>query len=565
MVKNDYYNEFKGKYFNGDYPTIQEALEITVSRHPELLCFVSNAPVHVSMTFSEVHEAVKRIGSYLIEKGISKGDKVGLDGKNSISWALAYLSVSYAGASVVPLDNQMESEKVERLLPFSGARLFFADSDVLSRVHLSKEIEVIDLGKLEGLVPAALHPKAAISCSDTLSMLFTSGTTGNEKCVVLSHANIMSDAFMACSDDYLSLRTDDVMFALLPLHHAYCCTAVLIETILNGNSCLFGQGMTPSKIISDMKSGHVTFMMGIPMIYNKFLSSTMRKIREKGRLKYFMFALLMRLNGFSRKVFNVNHGRKWFSQVLESLGMMDLNVCICGAGPLSPKTFKAFQRLGIDFIQGYGLTETSPILALNPVKRFKVKSVGQIFPDIEAKIIDPDLMGIGELAVKGPCCTKGYYNDPASTAELFTEDGYLKTGDLGVLDKKRYLYLKGRAKNIIVTEGGKNVFPEEIEEHFQLYPQIGQIMVRGFVQNRSTMSEELEAVIYPAPEYFKGKSEQEVSDEIHGIVSSVNAKSVSYKKIARISIASQPMSMTTTKKIQRSKVARSIDNLIRMF
>ncbi|MDD3163654.1 MAG: long-chain fatty acid--CoA ligase, partial [Sphaerochaetaceae bacterium] len=141
----------------------------------------------------------------------------------------------------------------------------------------------------------------------------------------------------------------------------------------------------------------------------------------------------------------------------------------------------------------------------------------------------------------------------------------LKTGDLGVLDKKRYLYLKGRAKNIIVTEGGKNVFPEEIEEHFQLYPQIGQIMVRGFVQNRSTMSEELEAVIYPAPEYFKGKSEQEVSDEIHGIVSSVNAKSVSYKKIARISIASQPMSMTTTKKIQRSKVARSINNLIRMF
>ena len=565
MVKNNYYMVNKNRSFFGEYPTLQEVLEITVLNNRDGICFITNKPIRTEMTFAEVHQKVSKIGSWLMENGIEKGDRVALCGKNSIAWALLYIAVSYAGAVVVPMDCQMETDKLSRLVKFSGARMLFIDSELINGVEDIPDLKVMDLGAVSDLAPSTLKDKVKITCDDVLSMLFTSGTTGNEKCVVLSHANVISDAFMASSDEFLTLGTFDVMFALLPLHHAYCCTAVLVETLLNGNRCLFGQGMVPSKIISDMKEGNVTFMMGIPMLYNKFLSATYRKIRSKGAVTYAMFRTLMWVNGCTRKLFHINNGRVWFKTVLESLGMMDLNVCISGAGPLSPKTFKAYQRLGIDFIQGYGLTETSPILALNPVSAFKVKSVGRIFPEIETRILEPDAFGVGELAVKGPCCTKGYYKDEESSRALFTDDGFLRTGDLGVLDKNGYLYLKGRAKNIIVTEGGKNVFPEEIEEHFQLFPEISQILVRGYVQDKSRMSEEIEAVIYPSPEFFAGRSPDEVRDAVQEIVHSVNAKMISYKKISRISIVDQPMSMTTTKKIQRSKVAEAIGSLIRLI
>lgn len=563
MVKNDYFRKNRGRNFVGEYPTLQEVLDITVSEHGDRTCFVCHKPVERRMTFSEVKEEVARIGSFLIGSGVRKGDRIALNGKNSIQWALCYLSASYAGAVIVPIDNMMEAGRVRPLIDFAGASVFFADSDVLAKVDVAG-LKCFPLEEIEGL-GSPVYPRENVLPDDTLSMLFTSGTTGNEKCVVLSHKNIISNAFMACDSFFFKLGPADVMFALLPLHHAYCCTAVLIETVLNGNSCLFGQGMTPAKIIGDLRQGKVTFMMGIPLIYNKFLAGTFKKVREKGLLAFWFIRVLMFLNGLSRKVLHINFGRRWFRPILENLGMMNLRVCICGAGPLSPKVFRAFQQLGIDFVQGYGLTETSPILTLNPIRHFKVKSVGKVFADVEGKILNPDLLGVGEFVVRGPNVCKGYYKDEKATAELFTEDGFLKTGDIGVLDRKNYLYLRGRARNIIVTEGGKNVFPEEIEEHFELHPEIGQILVRGFVSDRGTRSEQLEAVVYPSPEFFGNTPEGEVQSQVGKVVADVNSKLISYKKIARFSISRQPMSMTTTKKIQRSKVARTFDNIIKLI
>jgi long-chain acyl-CoA synthetase len=226
--------------------------------------------------------------------------------------------------------------------------------------------------------------------------------------------------------------------------------------------------------------------------------------------------------------------------------------------------FRKFNQLGMDFVQGYGLTETSPIITLNPVESYKEASVGRIFPQVEMCILDPDERGVGEVAVKGPMVMEGYFEMPEETKAAFTEDGWLKTGDVGWMDKENYLYLTGRAKNMIVTEGGKNVYPEEIENEFQLYEEIGQILVRGFLPDKkprnardeigSTVSEHIEALIYPSPDYARAQSAEAMKARFREIIAEVNARLLPYQKIERLKLLDTPMVMTTTQKIIRRAV-----------
>jgi long-chain acyl-CoA synthetase len=308
----------------------------------------------------------------------------------------------------------------------------------------------------------------------------------------------------------------------------------------------------------------VTLFLAIPLLYNKLLSGLLKKVREKGLAAYALIRTLMWVNGVLRKTIRINPGRRWFKQLLEGIGMTRIKICICGGGPLSPKTFHKYQQLGIDFIQGYGLTEAAPILTLNPISRFKIKSVGKVFPLVEMRIAEQDLLGVGEVQVKGPNICKGYFNDKQNTESLFTEDGFMHTGDLGSLDKENYLYLKGRAKNLIVTEGGKNVYPEEIEDAFQLYNQIDQVMVRGYLEKKLERAEGIEALIYPNADYYKqlGYSSVQMEEDLQKVVSEVNKKMVAYKKVSKLSVLAKPMAMTSTKKIQRGKVGRTFDRIL---
>ena len=223
--------------------------------------------------------------------------------------------------------------------------------------------------------------------------------------------------------------------------------------------------------------------------------------------------------------------------------------------------FRVYNELGIDFIQGYGLTETSPIVALNPVENFKIDSVGRYFPPhMEMKILDPDENGVGEVAIKGPMVMKGYYKMPEATANVFTDDGWFKTGDLGRLDDEHYLYLCGRAKNMIVTEGGKNVYPEEIENAFQLYyNDIEQITVRGYLMDAETKSEGIEALVYPADDLLKRlnvmrgtpEAEDPVRTAVDDIVERVNKGLQPYQRISKTTLIPEPLEMTTTRKVKR--------------
>ena len=251
-----------------------------------------------------------------------------------------------------------------------------------------------------------------------------------------------------------------------------------------------------------------------------------------------------------------------FKSLLEQASLYNIRILISGGGPLPSETFKKFNELGLNFVQGYGLSETSPIVALNPIEHFKVKSVGKIIPQIEVKIESENNGKIGEILVKGPIVMKGYYKNEKAMNEIMTSDNFLRTGDMGYLDKENYLYLTGRKKNIIVTEGGKNVFPEEIEYYYELEDGIEQVLVKGFIKDEKLKSEDIEAIIYPNYDYYSEKfgniPKEELQEKIKGDIEEkrtrINGLLPFYKQVKRIIILEEPMEMTTTKKIKRFKV-----------
>jgi len=562
-----YIDPYKGKLFDGDWPTLTQNFLMTLERFPDRICFTKFTPERFSLTYKEVYQYLINVSSYLRECGLKKGDKVAINGRNSIEWGIAYLSVNFAGGVVVPLDNQLTTSKLKKLAEYSDSKFFLADKNIFDKLDkeyptfLSNFTKCLTLqgksDKYQSMM--SVKPEKELEPvkgneDDIAAILFTSGTTGNEKGAVLTQKNIVTDVYQAKDDQFLKLDENDTLYALLPLHHSYCCTAVLLVSITFGAECVFGHGIVVSRMVNDLTRGKVTVFMGIPLLYNKLLAGLMKGVKEKGFVTNALIHTLMFINGICKKMFNKSPFRNFFNKkLLCNLGLAHNRILICGAGPLSPKVVRQYNQLGLDFIQGYGLTEASPILALNPIEKFKVKSVGKIFPLVDAKIDNPDSNGVGELLVKGPNICIGYYKDEENTKKLFNEEGYMKTGDLGYLDSDNYLYLMGRAKNIIVTEGGKNVYPEEIEDLFQLHPQINQILVRGYQEKKNVPAECIEAVIYPDPEYFEKKVEK-IEDEINEIVQQVNKELSGYKKIGKITIINEPMIMTSTKKIKRNLI-----------
>jgi long-chain acyl-CoA synthetase len=541
---------------------------ITVNRYGDRSCFTIYDPARISLTYREALKIIEAVARWLHGKGIRKGDTVAVTGKNSPEWTVAYLGILFAGAVVVPIDQQLKSDETDLLIKTAKARLLFVDEEKHDRY-------LRDPGALEAVVslkkgvgayiydldgPAADWEMAAET--DLAAILFTSGTMGTPKGVMLTHQNLVSDCYLAQGTPFPVYHTD-VFYAILPLHHAYTMLAVFIETISTGAEVVFGQKMVSKAILKDLKEGKVTMLLAVPMLFNKVLNGMMRGIREKGPLVYGIISALMGLSGFIKKVFKVNPGKKMFGFILDKASLTTLRVCICGGGPLAPSVFRKYNQLGIDFVQGYGLTETSPIINLNPVDHYKETSVGKVIPGIDMKILNPDERGVGEVIVKGPVVMQGYFEMPEETAASFTANGYLKTGDLGYLDNENYLYLTGRAKNVIVTGGGKNVYPEEIENEFQLFEEIEQILVRGFAQDKKLKTEGIEALVYPSPDFFKGTpgsetglaaTKEQITKRMEAIIAEVNQRLLPYQRIERTTVLDKPMEMTTTKKIKRDAV-----------
>jgi len=566
---------YRGKAFTGEWPTLPELFSITASRFPDRACFTVYEPERRSLDYTEAEAVIRRVAGALRSLGVGDGSRVAVTGKNGPEWAVAYLAALTAGAVVVPIDYQLSTAEIANLVKAGDASVLFSDEEKREELAASCpglkavfRLERGGEGYLYDLSASATPPFEGSKSEDLAAILFTSGTTGTPKGVMLTHENLVSDCFLAQAN--LTVLPTDVFYALLPLHHSYTMLAVFIEAISTGAEVVFGKRMVTKQILKDLKEAKITMFLGVPLLFNKVLAGIMRGVKEKGPLVYGLIRAMMGLSGLMKRLTGVNPGKRLFHTILEKASLSTIRVCISGGGPLAPSVFKAYNQLGIDFIQGYGLTETSPILTLNPKEAFIITSVGKLIPRVEMKILEPDGEGIGEIAVKGPMVMSGYYKMPEETAKVFTPDGWFKTGDLGYVDADDYVYLTGRAKNLIVTEGGKNVYPEEIENRFQLFDEVEQVLVCGFIEDEAMKSEGIEAMIYPNAERFKrasgpaGPAEpageavdwDAAETRLRKIVDEVNMKLLPYQRIGRVTILREPLEMTTTKKVKRHVVGR---------
>ncbi len=553
---------YRGKEFQGKWPGVNEMFHISVLRFPDHLAFHSFEP-ETKLTFAEAEKRIMEIAGYLQSTGFQEGDKAAVSGRNSTEWTLSYFAIIYAGGIVVPLDYSLKDSEMERFISFGGVKRLFIDSERVDGIDKDGSLGLIkySIGHADGYqsvdtMRGVYKPLGFRNGSDVAAILFTSGTTGTPKGVMLTHDNLVSDCFLTQS--ILDIRDNDVMYAILPIHHAYAMMAVVYISISCGAAVVFGRKLAMSHIIRELKDGNVTVFMAVPMLYNKMIGALMSGVRKKGTAVYGVVRALMGFSGFMKKVFGINVGRRIFHSMLAKLSLDNLRLCISGGGPLPPSTFRMFQELGLDFLQGYGLTEASPVTHLNPSKAFRVESVGKLFPEEEVKIVDPDSDGNGLIYIKGPMVMKGYYNNEEATKEVLTDDGWLNTGDVGHQDKDGYLYLTGRAKNVIVTEGGKNIFPEEIEDHFQLFSEIDQVCVVGYMADEALRKEGIRILIRPTDEYRESMKNDEaaIARHMNDLVEQVNRDIQHYKRITKVTIVTDKMPMTSTSKIKRSDVMK---------
>ena len=560
-------NSFRGTFFSGEWPTVSELFLISRNRFPNspfFTDFEGSGGSRQTLTYNQVYENASRLASWLIENGLEKGDRIAVTGKNSPEWGTAFLAGFLAGSVVCPMDYGLSEKELENLIATAKPKFVFADEEKLPHFEKSADFRTISLSckknpqHLYNLCGKKIYENRCTNENDLAVILFTSGTTGNPKGVMLTHKNLVSDSFIA--QTRMKIYQSDVFYALLPIHHAYTLQAVFMVSLSQGCEIVFGKSMAVTRLLKELKEGKITMLLGVPLLFNKLLAGIMKGIKSKGPVVNAMIHFLMGLSYFIKKVFKKNPGKVLFKSVLDKASISSLRIAICGGGPLASSVFKVYNEMGIDFVQGYGLTETSPIIALNPVNHFKIESVGQYFyPYMEMKIFEPDEKGVGEVLVKGPMVFGGYYKMEEETKKVFDADGFFKTGDLGYLDKEGYLVLCGRAKNMIVTDGGKNVYPEEIENEFQLCSDISQITVQGYVEDPESKAEKIEALIYVSDDLYSrlnlkredGIIPPEVDAAVRQIISSRNKNARGYDKIEKITILETPLEMTTTQKVKR--------------
>lgn len=576
-----YLEEFRGKDFKGEWPTFPEMLKIQTKRHgdrPFFTVFDGPGDSKTTLTFSEVLAKAETLGNWLVANGIQKGDRVAVMGKNSPEWALVYHATFFASGVIVPVDNGLHEAEVVNIVNTAKPKIVFCDDEkapLYSKNFPDLIIKSLNPANPENYVynlkADKVEPNPPVEENDTAAILFTSGTTGKPKGVMLSHKNLIADGFIAQTN--LTIYPTDVFYALLPIHHAYTMQAAFIVPVETGAEIVFGKSLAVSKLMKELKEGKISIMLGVPLLYNKLLFGIRNGIKAKGPIVSGAIAILRGISFFVKKLTGKNVGKTLFKSVLQQANIYTLRVAICGGGPLASSVFKQYNAMGIDFIQGYGLTETSPIITLNPLEHFKIESVGRSFaPYEDIKIINGEmtltnkgLQNVGEIVVKGPMVMQGYYEMPEETKAMFTEDGYLKTGDLGWMDKELYVMLCGRAKNLIVTNGGKNVYPEEIEDSFQLINDVQQVTVRGYHPEDDKTSELIEALIYPSDALYERlgceRSNQfvqdEVMEEIKKDVAKVNKNFQSYSQITKITLLKEPLEMTTSQKVKRNVVAKT--------
>ena len=522
-------------------------------------------------SFRDLSYKVHSLAHWLIDWGIQPGDNIAILGENSPEWEATYLAVQRAGGVCVPIDRMLPPSGIRHILTDSTARLLFADLSFLTALEEVETIETLE-GKVSlspergpGLYTFAEavesgehqgHSFPSRALDDLAAILYTSGTTGHSKGVMLSSRNILSNAMAASR--LFDCSPKDVFLSVLPVHHSFEATAGFIFPLFTGASITFSPSLAGPEIVQAIRDTQVTYMCGVPLLFEKMEAGILRKVRKAGKRKERLFNTVMKVVAIGEK-FGLNLGRPLFRSMRDNAGLSTVKYFLSAGGPLDPEIGRFFNRLGLTTFQGYGLTETSPCTHLTPGGwKIRHECVGPALPGVECKILDPDEQGIGEVCVKGDNVFLGYYKNPDATADCFTNDGWFRTGDLGVEHRDGYLQITGRAKALIVTAGGKNVFPEELEFYLNRMRFIAESVVVG-IKRKLGMGEEVGALIYPDYEQIDLHDEESgkksTADEIRILIQDEIKKAMrqvaDYKKIKTFRIFDSEFQKTTKRTIKR--------------
>ena len=520
-------------------------------------------------TYSDIGRIVPKLAGYLKRIGIQPGDKVAVLGENRPEWGLSYFSITWSGAVIVPLDSRATAHEWRHITTHSECKAIFVSgrfvSDVLEfadDVPSLKQIIVMDpheeLPHIQQIIESDVEPVElhSFDLEDLALILYTSGTTGSSKAVMLTHKNIMSnvDAIYQCLD----YGVGDVFFSVLPIHHVFEGTAGFLAPIYNGATIVYARSLRPREIREDMIATNPSIMLVVPLLLEKILLGIYREVRHAPITRKAMFNFLKGTSKFLSSLAWRSAPGVIFKPVRAKAGFGKMKYLVSGGAALPRWVSKGLEELGFPIFQGYGLSETSPVLTVNPPDKPKNESVGLPIPGVELKIFDPNDEGIGEIAARGPNIMLGYYKNPEATKEVMTEDGWFLTGDLGYIDDEGYLYITGRKKSVIVTKGGKNIYPEEIEAHLAQSPFIAEILVLMGIHPVSK-EEELQAIVYPDYEYLETYSqetkieltEEKIYEIIENEIKRLSKDLAPYKRPRRFTIREEEFPKTTTRKIKR--------------
>jgi len=550
-----------------DYPDFRKYFEDITSRYggrTALRMKKREGQDYDTWTYRDLKSDVNAVRSYLLKNGLRQGDRVAVFSENRPEWCVTYLAAVVQGLVIVPVDEQLAKEEARSMVERSGARVLFFSARACDkiRVFTSRNILLVCFDAEGEKTGADGYTRIIDSASDgepdgwngdgndTAALIFTSGTTGVSKPVELTHRNIITN--VNASIQSLPIDENDVFIAVLPLHHTYPTTCSFLSPLAVGGSITIAESLAGKKILANIRETGGTVLIGVPLLYDKIRRGMKQRFKELPALKRTSLSLLMRFSGACAAIRVKGAGKVLLKKVRESAGLTTMRLLVSGGGALGFDTARFFESLGFSIVQGYGMSENGPLISVNTVRYNRHRSVGLAVKNTEIRI---EGSGTGEILVRSPSVMKGYYGDDEATAEVLNGDGFLRTGDVGRIDRRGFLHITGRIKNVIVTHGGKNVYPEEIEARFNESSVIGEILVVG--RRQHGRGEEVVAVCVPdfeslSARYTEGELTPGLLENlVRAEVSAVNKTLPGYKRIKDVLIRKIDFEKTSSKKIKR--------------
>lgn len=529
------------------------------------------------ITHKEFRDEINCLGTSLINMGL-KNKRIAVISENRYEWGLAYLSIVTGTGVVVPLDKALPDNEIENLIIRSEVEAIFYSnkySEIMDTIKeknntnlkyfISMDFEKEENGiysqrelveKGEKLIKNGNRDfiDATINNEEMGIMLFTSGTTATSKAVMLSHKNICSNLIDIAST--IKVDENDRFLSFLPLHHTFECTVGFLYPISKGSAIAFCDGIR--HIAENIKEYQISAMISVPILYENMYKKVIKGIEKKGKLESVKKGI--KISNFLLK-FKIDIRRKLFKEIHQNLGGK-ARIFVAGGAALDPEAEKGFNELGITMYQGYGLTETSPVIAAEDDKYQKLGSIGKAFPSLDVKIIEPNEEGVGELVVKGPTVMLGYYNNEDATKETIDKDGWLHTGDLAKIDKDGFIFICGRKKYVIVLKNGKNIYPEELETLVNKIEGIKESFVYGSPEDDGDYKI-CAKIVYDkesCKQIYGTNIEEELKQLLWQEIKKVNKTMPAYKYIREISLTQRELIKTTTQKIKRYEEIKKVLN-----